>query len=172
MMAEQDKVPAAMRPVSEEITAISDAFCADHLDEEYARLARALTAKLARKRPSPLARGDRRIWAAGIVHTIGRVNFLHDPEQRPHLRTDDLAARFGVKAQTMGNKARLIEDTLRIGTMDLEWCRQDMIEKNPFAWLVEINGCLADARQLPEEIQVYLAERGVIPFVPSGGDGA
>lgn len=72
----------------------------------------------------------------------------------------------------MGNKARLIEDTLRIGTMDLEWCRQDMIEKNPFAWLVEINGYLADARQLPEEVQVYLAERGVIPFVPSREDGA
>lgn len=170
-MVEEEKVPAAMRPVFQEITAVIDAFCVEHLDDEYARLARGLTAKLARKRPSPLARGDRRIWAAGIVHTIGRVNFLHDPEQRPHLRTEDLAGRFGVKAQTMGNKARLIEDTLRIGTMELEWCRQDMIAKNPFVWLVEIDGYVADARQLPEEIQVFLFERGVIPFVPSRGAG-
>lgn len=56
--------------------------------------------------------------------------------------------------------------------MDLEWCRQDMIAKNPFAWLVEIDGYVADARQLPEDIQVFLAERGIIPFVPSRGDGA
>lgn len=170
-MTEQDKVPTAMRPVFEEITAIIDAFCTDHLDDEYTRLSRSLTAKLARKRPSPLARGDRRIWAAGIVHTIGRVNFLQDPEQRPHLRTEDLADRFGVKAHTMGNKARLIEDTLGIGTMDPEWCRQDMIAKNPFVWLVEIDGYLADARQLPEEIQGFLVERGVIPFVPSRSEG-
>jgi hypothetical protein len=170
-MAEQEKVPAAVRPVFEEIAAITDAFCADHLDDEYARLARALIGKLARKRPSPLVRGDRRIWAAGVVHTIGRVNFLHDPSQRPHMRTEDLAERLGVKAQTMGNKARLIEDTLRIGAMDPEWCRQDMIVKNPFVWLVEIDGSIADARQLPEDLQVYLVECGIIPFVPSRGEG-
>ncbi|RSM72272.1 hypothetical protein DMB66_06710 [Actinoplanes sp. ATCC 53533] len=34
---------------------------------------------------------NRGIWAAGIVYAIGRVNFLADPDQNPHLRTDDLA---------------------------------------------------------------------------------
>jgi hypothetical protein len=65
-----------VRPVFDEITAITDAFCARHLDAEYGRLCGMLAAKLARKRPSPLVRGDRRIWAAGIVYAIGRVNFL------------------------------------------------------------------------------------------------
>jgi hypothetical protein len=37
----------------------------------------------ARKRPSPLLCGERRIWAAGVVYAIGRVNFLADPDQKP-----------------------------------------------------------------------------------------
>jgi hypothetical protein len=90
-----------------------------------------LTAKLARKRPSPLVRGDRRIWAAGIVYAIGRVNFLADPDQRLHLRTDELAGLLGVKQATMANKGRFITDTLRIGVMDPEYCRRDLLDRNP-----------------------------------------
>jgi hypothetical protein len=164
---EQEKVPAALRTVFDEIVAITDDFCAEHLDDEYARLSRSLTAKLTRKRPSPLARGDRRIWAAGIVNTIGRVNFLSDPDQRPHLRTDELARLLGVRAQTMGNKSRQIEDVLGIGSMDPAWSRQDMIAKNPNVWFVELDGFVVDARSLPEELQVQAWELGLIPYVPS-----
>jgi hypothetical protein len=44
---------------------------------------RALTAKLSRKRPSPLEGGRINTWAAAITHTIGRVNFLFDKSQTP-----------------------------------------------------------------------------------------
>ena len=169
--SEWGPVPVAVRPVVEEIAAITDQFCAERLDDEYAQLCRRLTVKLARKRPSPLVRGDRRIWAAGIVYAIGRVNFLSDPSQSPHLRTDEMAGLLGVRQQTMANKGRLITDTLRISLMDPEWSRQDMIEKNPFAWLVEVNGLPLDVRMLPEEIQVEAWRRGLIPFVPAVAGG-
>jgi hypothetical protein len=161
------KVPAAVRPVFDEITAITDAFCARHLDAEYGRLCGMLAAKLARKRPSPLVRGDRRIWAAGIVYAIGRVNFLADPDQRPHLRTDELARLLGVKQATMANKGRLIMDTLRIGMMDPEYCRRDLLDRNPLAWLLEVDGLIVDARWLPEAVQVQAWQRGLIPYVPA-----
>ncbi|MCE7007048.1 DUF6398 domain-containing protein [Kibdelosporangium philippinense] len=164
--SELESVPVLVRPVVEEITAITNEFCSEHLDEEYAQLSRRLTAKLARKRPSPLVRGDRRIWAAGIVYAIGRVNFLSDPSQRPHLRTDEMAGLLGVKPHTMANKGRLVMDTLGISVMDPEWTRQDMIEKNPLVWLVEFNGLVVDVRMLPEEFQVEAWRRGLIPFVP------
>ncbi len=169
--SEWETVPVAVRPVVEEISGITDEFCAERLDEEYGGLCRRLTVKLARKRPSPLVRGDRRIWAAGIVYAIGRVNFLSDPGQCPHLRTDELAGLLGVRQQTMANKGRLIMDTLRISLMDPEWSRQDMIEKNPFAWLVEVNGLPVDVRMLPEEVQVEAWRRGLIPFVPAVAGG-
>jgi hypothetical protein len=50
-----------------------------------------LVARLARKRPSPLVRGDARIWAAGAIYAVGQVNFLFDRAQDPHSTADQLA---------------------------------------------------------------------------------
>lgn len=82
------RVPLALRGDAGEIFAITDRFCHEHLDSEYAFLCRALVAKLARKRPSPLKRGELRIWAAGAVYTVGANNFLFDPSQTPHLKIE------------------------------------------------------------------------------------
>jgi hypothetical protein len=172
---ETPKLPTAVRPVFNEITEITRAFCTQHLDAEYARLCDKLAAKLARKRPSPLLRGDRRIWAAGIVYAIGRVNFLADPDQQPHLRTEELASLLGVKQTTMANKGRWIMDTLRIGLLDPEYCRRDLLDHNPLVWMLEVDGLLVDARWLPEAVQVQAWQRGLIPYVPAragGGDPA
>jgi hypothetical protein len=56
------RIPELLRHDVEEIFTLTDPFCAEHLDAEYGELVRRLIAKLARKRPSPLARGDLRIW--------------------------------------------------------------------------------------------------------------
>lgn len=72
------KIPQAVRPYADRIVAATDAACLEHLDEEYADLCRRLVGKLARKRPSPLARGDLGIWAAGVVCAIAQLNFLFD----------------------------------------------------------------------------------------------
>ncbi|MFG2037894.1 DUF6398 domain-containing protein [Dactylosporangium sp. NPDC048998] len=162
-----NSVPSAMRQVFDEIVTATDAFCLRHLDEEYAALCAKLSAKLARKRPSPLVRGDRRIWAAGIVYAIGRVNFLADASQTPHLRTDTMAELLGVKQTTMTNKGRLIMDTLKIGLMDPEFSRREIIDKNPMTWFLEVDGLIVDARHLPEPLQVEAWRRGLIPYVPA-----
>jgi hypothetical protein len=169
---ETQKVPAAVRPVFNEITAITRGFCSQHLDAEYARLCDKLAGKLARKRPSPLLRGDLRIWAAGVVYAVGRVNFLADPAQRPHLRTDELARLLGVRQTTMANKGRLIMDTLGIGLLDPQYCRGELLDRNPLVWMLEVDGLIVDARWLPEAVQVQAWRRGLIPYVPAqaGGD--
>ena len=58
------RAPKALRADVAEIAALIDAVCVEHLDDEYGTLSHRLLAKLARKRPSPLARGERRVWAA------------------------------------------------------------------------------------------------------------
>lgn len=55
---ERLRVPVALRPTVAAIVAVTDAFCVQHLDGEYGGLCRSLVARLARKRPPPLARGD------------------------------------------------------------------------------------------------------------------
>jgi hypothetical protein len=101
------RLPAGIRDDAEQIIGLTDGFCTEHLDEEYAALCR----KLARKRPSPLLRGDFRIWAAAVIYTIGRVNFLFDPAQKPHLSGDAISALTGVPKSTLGAKAKLICDS-------------------------------------------------------------
>jgi hypothetical protein len=68
-----DSVPSKMQPVYDEITKLTDAVCSEHLGEEYAELARRMAAALARKRPSPLERGRKDVWAAAIVYSLGNV---------------------------------------------------------------------------------------------------
>ncbi len=71
-----ESVPKTMEPAYRAIIDLTDAVCRQHLNEEYATLARQLTAALGRKRPSPLLSGKPGSWACGIVYALGTVNFL------------------------------------------------------------------------------------------------
>lgn len=164
-----ESVPQKMRPTYEEIVALTDAFCAAHLNAEYAQVCRALAAKLARKRPSPLESGRANTWAAAIVHTIGRVNFLSDKSQTPHMRADDLAKLFGLSQSTVANKSKQIMDLLKIGLMDAEWTLPSRMDRNPMAWLISVNGLILDARSAPREIQEAAFRKGLIPYLPEDG---
>jgi hypothetical protein len=115
------RIPAALRHDVEQIFELTDPFCAEHLDAEYAELVRKLVAKLARKRPSPLLRGDLRNWAAGAIHAVGSVNFLFDRSQRPHLTGNDLSHLTGVPKSTIANKAKVIRELLGIRPMEPEF---------------------------------------------------
>ena len=117
----------------------------------------------ARSRDRGLARGDARIWAAGVVYAAGRINFLFDPTQTPHLTAKQLAERLGVAQTTMANKAGLINRTLKIGIFEPELTGIAVLEQHPMAWIVEVDGLLVDARMLPPELQDEARRLGLIP---------
>lgn len=160
------RVPKALRGDVTEIAALIDDVCTEHLDGEYGALCRRLLAKLARKRPSPLVRGERRVWAAAVLYTVGSINFLFDPSQEPHLRADELAAATGVAKSTMANKATLIRRALRLGPLEPELCRRELLARHPYAWLVEIDGFIVDVRALPQPLQDDARRRGLVPAWP------
>jgi hypothetical protein len=83
-MVTAEKVPKAMVEKFSAIAALTDAFCAQHLNEEYRQVILRGLGVLARKRPSPLLKGKENVWAAALVHAVGHVNFLGDPAQTPH----------------------------------------------------------------------------------------
>lgn len=163
MPADDLRIPVALRDRAQLIIDVSDVVCQEYLDDEYGRLARRLVARLARKRPSPLVRGEARIWAAGVVYAIGQVNFLFDRTQTPHLTADQLAEALGVVKTTMANKAGMINRTLGLGIFEPDLTRVAMIEQHPMAWLVEVDGFILDARTLPAELQDEARRRGLIP---------
>jgi hypothetical protein len=163
-MTENVRIPAAMQERAAEVIAVTDEVCLNDLNAEYAKLARRLVARLARKRPSPMTRGDARIWAAGALYVLAQVNFLFDRTQSPHMTAAELATAVGVKQTTMANKAGLINRSLGIGIFEPELTRVAMLEQHPVAWIVELsNGLLVDARTLPEELQAEARRLGLIP---------
>src|SRR5574339_833183 len=160
------KVPESLQAVYDEITNSSDAFCREYLNEEYADLARKMAATLARKRPSPLVNGRADSWAAGILYTLGQVNFLFDKSQSPHMRADELCKRIGVSQQTAGGRAQKIREMLDIFQMHPDWTIPSRMDENPLVWILSVNGMMVDIRDMPREAQVVAFEQGLIPYIP------
>ncbi len=159
-------VPKSMQVTFDAITSLTDAFCRDHLNEEYGDLAQRMTAALCRKRPSPLTSGQPRTWACGIVYVLGQINFLTDQSTQPYMTTADLCARFGVGQSTASAKARVISQALDTSRLNPEWSLPSLLDQNPLVWMAQVNGVLVDLRDMPREVQEIAFEKGMIPYIP------
>jgi hypothetical protein len=160
-----DSVPQAMQPTYAGIIKLTDSFCQQHLNKEYAALCHSLAAALARKRPSPLLRGQLEIWACAIVYALGTVNFLFDPSQTPHISAMELCSLFGVSSSSGANKARQIRDLLHMSQFDATWLLPGLMEDSLAVWLVEVDGFVVDIRTLPREIQELAYQKKLIPYI-------
>lgn len=159
-------IPPAIRPIYDEVVSVTDAVCEEHLNSEYAALARQMTATLAALRPSPLTTSRPRTWACGIVYALGRVNFLFDKAQTPHLRADALCKLFGISASTGSAKSSEIFDVLDLVQLDPAWTLPSQLAHNPLVWMIQVNGIVIDARHAPPAIQDEAYRSGLIPYRP------
>ena len=160
-------VPKAMQATYDTITALTDAFCRDHLDDEYLELARDMAAALCRKRPSPVSSGQPRTWACGIIYVLGQINFLSDKSFEPYMTMADVCAGFGVGQSTASAKAQVISRALDAHRMNPKWSLPSRLEENPLVWMAEVNGLLVDLRDMPREVQEIAFEKGMIPYIPA-----
>ena len=156
-----------MKPTFEAVVVLTDAICKRHLNEEWAVLSRKLAAALARKRPSPLDRGQPQVWAAGILHALGMVNFLFDRSQELSMDAKGLCSAFDVSQSAMASKSGLIRNMFKMYQMDPNWTLPSKLDENPFAWMITVNGFAMDACNAPAEIQYEAYQRGLIPFIPN-----
>jgi hypothetical protein len=150
-----DHVPGSMKAAYDAVVQLTD---------EYAALCRKLTATLSRKRPSPLIRGDAKSWACGVVYALGRVNFLFDRTQMPHVSQGELVRLFAVGSSTASSRGRFIFKLLDMVAFDPRWSLPSKLGDNPLAWFVEVNGLIVDARDLPRPLQEEVHR--LIPYVP------
>lgn len=63
----------------------------------------------------------------------------------------------------MANKSARIRALLGLSWYEPELTRRSMLEQNPLAWLVSVNGIPVDARTLPDELQDEARRLGLIP---------
>lgn len=165
-MSAAEQVPTALQGKYDEIIALTDQFCLQHLDEEYQAVCQRMTAKLCRKRPSPVSTGKANTWACGIVYSVGRVNFLFDKSQTPYMRADELCQHFGLSPKTGSAKSTAIMTLLDSGQADPNWTLPSKMAANPVAWLIQVNGLIVDARYVPRDVQEEAFRRGLIPYLP------
>jgi len=112
------RIPSGLAWSVDEILGFTDRFCALYLDESYAELTRDLVGRLARKRPSPLGRGDLLNWAGGAIYTIGAANLLFDPRETPHLSVARISNLTGVAKSTLAYKSKQIREILWLAPQD------------------------------------------------------
>jgi len=143
-----------------------DTFCQAHLNDEYNTLCRELAAEACAEE-LPLLAGKPEGWAAGIVYAIGRVNFLTDSSQSPHMKSKDIARGMGVSPATMQAKYKIIWDGLELMQFHPDWSLSSGMEYNPLAWMLSVNGLMMDIRDAPREAQVAAYEAGLIPHIPA-----
>jgi hypothetical protein len=160
-------VAEAVRLAHDRVVGLTDAFCRNHLDAEYAALCRKLAGVLARKRPSPLTQGKPESWASAIVRVVGWVNFLGDPSQPHHMKMTDIDAGFGVSEATGSAKSMAIRNLLSLRRFDPDWTLPSRMDDNPLVWMLEVNGLIMDIRRCPREAQEVAFAKGLIPYIPA-----
>jgi hypothetical protein len=163
-------VPKNMRATYEGVVAVTEPFCRNYLNSEYYELAKRMAAALCRKRPSPIISGSVRTWACAILYALGKINFLSDRSTQPYMAMADLCTAFGVGQSTASAKAKIILRTLKTHQLDPKWSLPSLLNMNPLAWMVQINGILIDIRDMPRDIQEIAHAKGVIPYIPGDQD--
>ncbi len=167
MKQSSESVPKLMQETFDKIATLTEDFCTNYLNKEYADLSRELIAALARKRPSPLTRGKPEVWACGVVYALGTINFLFDRSQTPHKRADEICAAFGISQSTGASKAKLIREAFKMSQFDTTWTLPSRMDSNPLIWMLEVNGFLIDVRHAPREVQAIAFQKGLIPYIPA-----
>lgn len=143
----------------ERISELATGFCAQKLDEEYVGLVEKIIGKLSRKRPSPLLRGKEEIWAAGIVHAAGQVNFLYDKSFQPFITFDELNEYFDTKKSSVGNKAAEIRKMFKMDSFsNFEFMIGRIKEDHPMLNMVMVDGYFVPLSAIPEEYQQMVRE--------------
>ncbi len=166
------RIAPALAPRADRIIAVTDRISSERLDDEYKNFARKLVGRLGRKRQSPLAFGEERVWASAVLYTVGRYNFLFEGGEKPQMTRDELGKLTGVPKRKMAEKSKEIRDFLRMGDLEPELMKRKYVHAivNPYHLMVD--GLIVDARSLPREARDDAVRRGLVPPIPPApGEG-
>jgi hypothetical protein len=137
----------------EKILDLVRSFCSKKLDEDYSDLAERLTLKLGRKRTNLLSTGKPEVWAAGIIHALGTINFLFDKSFEPFVSVDEINEHFGTNKSTTGNKSKQIREMFKMNHFNDEFSTRKMKDDSPFNNLVMVDGLIVPLDTSPEQYQ-------------------
>ena len=165
------EIPMPFRERYAELIEIIDEFCDQHLNDEYKEVCGLLAADLCQD-GSPILKGKASSWAAGIIWSIGRANFLSDMSFEPAMTQQEFSKAIGVSPATISAKSRVIWNGLDLMPLDPNYAVASQADSNPLIWMVEVDGFIMDLRSAPRELQEAAYEQGLIPYIPADQVGA
>jgi tetratricopeptide (TPR) repeat protein len=143
-----------------QLTEMTAAFCDARLDADYKRLCKKIINQMARMRPAPFLRGRPEIWAAGILHALGSVNFLFDKSFEPYVSATEIAQHFGVAPGSASQKAAAVREMFDLNHFNTEFTTKamqrklaptlDMLAQMETLFASQTGG-LADAEEMDED---------------------
>ncbi len=120
---------AEVKERQQQLLDLTGRFCDAHLNADYKRLCKKLIDRMAKLRPVPFLRGRPEIWAAGIIHALGSINFLFDKSFKPHVSAAEITAFFGVAPGGGSQKATAIKEMFDLDHFSTEFMTKQMREK-------------------------------------------
>ncbi len=132
---------------------LTGAFCTQKLDDEYLQLSEKLIKKLGRKRNVPFESGKIEIWAAGIIHALGMINFLFDKSGEPYVTVSEINDYFETKQSTTTSKSKQIRDLLKLSHFDKDFSIGRMKNINPLENMVMVDGFIVPLDSIPIDLQ-------------------
>lgn len=140
-----------------ELLQLTSGFSKKYLDEEYDTVIKELINKMARKRQVPFLTGRIEIWAAGVIHAVGTINFLFDNSFKPYVSVSDICDYFGTKQSTTTQKSKTIRDMFKIDYFDDTFSTETMKKQNPFQQFTMADGFIVPAEEsdLEEDISEW-----------------
>lgn len=115
-----------------EIKKLIQSFCEAHLNKDIEEFPMKLCDDLSRADGINLSRGKIEIWAASIIYTIARLNFLFDKANGIYITPDIICDFFNTKKSTVGNKATWVEKNYDLNHGIERYCSQDIIDAFTF----------------------------------------
>ena len=162
-------LPKRLQPQYDAVAGLTDGFFLQHLhDGDLAACARQMVANLARKRSAPLADGNSARWAAGVVHSVLRVNRRIDDPAAGRTRkkrngqgkgtgsiADAVALWFELDATSPAAAAAEIDDLLGVQEWDERYATPATLEQSPHNPLPTL---LADATLRPGDRVILVSD--------------
>jgi len=56
---------------------------------------------------------------------------------------------------------------LKIYQLDPNWTLSSLLDENPLVWMLQVDGMIIDARDVPREVQEIAFNKGLIPYIPA-----
>jgi hypothetical protein len=159
----------AMDTRTREIARLAETACREGLDEEYAALARRAVETLAQTHPTLFDRGQPRGWACGVVYALGKLNFLFDPSQTPHLKSAEVCALCGVSPATGSARAQEVLAALDTFPFDPAWQLPSRQDDNPLLRMADLLGGLPGG-SAPVSFRVVSADEAARITAAASGD--